>query len=286
MDINQPVLERAKQRFPGAQVAWMHGDFLAASERLGSFMGTVRPRDGRRGTRSASCAVTSAPTFPRAGVTPPVGTRIHPVARKLTARSICILFAARFPDRVSSLALYATAPRQARVTVRYFYESFTDKDDFVASMFDWVIADIAATTTAAVTAAPLKEQSRAGMANIVRTIAADTRVGRLLFSSQLSNPVVVRKRAESGALMAMLLLQHTGAFGAQNNDAIAAISHFAVGGVEQTITAWLAGDITLDSDQLVDRLAAIIDQLAMPELDKGLGQQRDSPQRHTGIERV
>jgi AcrR family transcriptional regulator len=159
--------------------------------------------------------------------------------------------------------------RQAGLTLRYFYESFTDKDDLVAAVFDWVIADIAATTQAAVTAAPLMEQSRAGMANIVRTIAADTRVGRLLFSSQLSNPVVVRKRAESGALMAMLLLQHAGTLGAQNNDAIKATSHFAVGGVGQTITAWLAGDITLDSDQLVDRLAAIIDQLAMPELYKG-----------------
>ena len=52
------------------------------------------------------------------------------------------------------------------------------------------------------------------MANVVRTIAADTRVGRLLFSSQLSNPVVVRKRAESGALMAMLLFQHAGTLGA------------------------------------------------------------------------
>ena len=59
-----------------------------------------------------------------------------------------------------------------------------------------------------------------------------------------------------------------------------------VGGVGQTITAWLAGDITLDSDQLVDRLAAIIDPLAVPELYQGLGQQRDSPQRHAGIEHV
>jgi AcrR family transcriptional regulator len=156
--------------------------------------------------------------------------------------------------------------RQAGVALRYFYEGFTDKDDFVATVFDWVIADIAATTQAAVTAAPLKEQSRAGMANIVRTIAADTRVGRLLFSSQLSNPVVVRKRAESGALMAMLLFQHAGALGARNSDLIKATSHFAVGGVGQTITAWLAGDITLDTDQLVDKLAAIIDQLAGPEL--------------------
>jgi AcrR family transcriptional regulator len=159
--------------------------------------------------------------------------------------------------------------RQAGVALRYFYESFADKDDLVAAVFDWVIADIAATTQAAVTAAPLKEQSRAGMANIVRTIAADTRVGRLLFSSQLSNPVVVRKRAESGALMATLLFQHAGSLGAHNNDFIKAISHFAVGGVGQTITAWLADDLTLDTDELVDQLASMLDALTVAELYKG-----------------
>ena len=156
--------------------------------------------------------------------------------------------------------------RQAGVALRYFYESFTDKDDLIAAVYDWVIADIAATTQAAVTAAPVKEQSRAGMANIVRTVAADTRVGHLLFSSHLSNPVVVRKRAESFVLMAMLTFQHAGALGARDNDRTKATSHFVVGGVSQTITAWLAGDITLDNDQLVDRLATIIDQLAFPEL--------------------
>ena len=156
--------------------------------------------------------------------------------------------------------------RQAGVALRYFYESFTDKDDFVGQIFDWVIADIAATTQAAVTAAPFKEQSRAGMANIVRTIAADARVGRLLFSSQLSNPVVARKRAESFALMAMLTFQHAGSLGAQDNDRIRAAAHFVVGGVGQTITAWLAGDIRLDTEQLVDQLAASIDALALPEL--------------------
>jgi AcrR family transcriptional regulator len=153
--------------------------------------------------------------------------------------------------------------RRTGVALRYFYESFTDKDDLVAAVFDWVIADIAATTQAAVTAAPLKEQSRAGMANIVRTIAADTRVGRLLFSSQLSNSVVLRKRAESFGLMAMLTFQHAGSLGAQDNHRTKAAAHFVVGGVTQTLTAWLAGDIMLDNDQLVDRLAAIIDQIAV-----------------------
>jgi len=137
---------------------------------------------------------------------------------------------------------------RAGVALRYFYESFPDKDDLVAAVFDWVIADIAATTQAAVAAAPLAEQSRAGMANIVRAIAADTRVGRLLFSSQLSNPVVVRKRTESFALMALLTFQHAGTLGAQNSERIKAGSHFVVGGVAQMITAWLEGDIALDND--------------------------------------
>jgi hypothetical protein len=42
-----------------------------------------------------------------------------------------------------------------------------------------------------------------------------------------------------------------------------------VGGVTQMITAWLAGDVMLDNDQLVEQLAAMIDALALPELYKG-----------------
>src|SRR5262245_32151058 len=168
-----------------------------------------------------------------------------PALSDLTLRSIC---------------------RQADVALRYFYESFTDKDDFVGQVYDWVIADIAATTQAAVASAPVTEQSRAAMANIVRTIAADSRVGHLLFSSQLSNAVVLRKRTESFALMAMLTFQHAGVLGAQHDDHTKAAAHFVVGGVAQMITAWLAGEIVLDSDELVDQLAVMIEALAVPRL--------------------
>jgi hypothetical protein len=96
----------------------------------------------------------------------------------------------------------------------------------------------------------------------------------------------VRKRAESFALMALLTFQHAGTLGAQENNRTKAASHFVVGGVSQTITAWLAGDVQLEPDELVDQLAMVIDKLSDPKLDKELGQQRDSPQRHTGIEHV
>ena len=61
--------------------------------------------------------------------------------------------------------------KRSGLTARYFYESFTDKDDFVAAVFDAAVADIATTTQAAVAASPPAEQGRAGLANMVRTIA-------------------------------------------------------------------------------------------------------------------
>jgi AcrR family transcriptional regulator len=156
---------------------------------------------------------------------------------------------------------------RAGLTPRYFYESFGDKDEFVGAVFDWVVADLATTTQAAVAAVPAREQSHAGMANVVRTIAGDARVGRLLFSTQLADAVVVRKRAESTALFAMLLGQHAGdMLRITANDRVKAGAHFGVGGVGQTISAWLAGDIRLEPDQLVDQLASLLDALAEPNM--------------------
>ncbi len=169
-------------------------------------------------------------------------------------------------DDSSELTVRAIC-RQAGVAARYFYESFTDKDEFVAAVFDWVIAELATTTQAAVAAAPLEEQTRAGMTNIVRTIGGDPRVGRLLFNAQLANAVLVRKRVESSALFAMLSGRYVeDALRVPENDRIKAAAHFVVGGVGQTINAWLAGDVRLDPDQLVDQLTSLINELGNPSL--------------------
>jgi AcrR family transcriptional regulator len=157
--------------------------------------------------------------------------------------------------------------RRAGLAARYFYESFADKDEFVGAVFDWVVADLAATTQAAVAAVPAHEQTRVGMTNIVRTIAGDARIGRLLFSAQLANAVVMRKRVESAALFAMLSGQHVGsALRVPENDRIRAAAHFVVGGVGQTLSAWLANEVRLSPEQLVDQLASLLDELADPNL--------------------
>jgi len=41
VDVDEPVLERAKQRFPSAPVTWRHGDILELADELGEFDSVV-----------------------------------------------------------------------------------------------------------------------------------------------------------------------------------------------------------------------------------------------------
>jgi AcrR family transcriptional regulator len=157
--------------------------------------------------------------------------------------------------------------RQSGVATRHFYEAFTDKDEFVAAVFDSVITEVATTTQAAVAAVPFAEQNRAGITNLVQTVGEDTRVGRLLFDPQLSNAVVMRKRADLGGVFAILASQHLQtAMQRAENPNIKAVAHFVVGGVSQTINAWLTGTIEFGRDELIDQLTTLLDGFADPRL--------------------
>jgi AcrR family transcriptional regulator len=157
--------------------------------------------------------------------------------------------------------------KRSGLTARYFYESFTDKDEFVAAVFDAAVADVAATTQAAVAASPRAEQGRAGLANLICTISADSRIGRVLFDVHMSNPVILRKRSDLGGIFAFLLAQHlTASLRRDQTGRSKAAVHFVVGGVGQTISAWLAGEVDLSQEQLIDQLTAILDALDDPGL--------------------
>ena len=157
--------------------------------------------------------------------------------------------------------------REAGVATRYFYENFTEKDEFIGAVFDWIIADLVSTSQAAVLTVPPHEHTRAVMANIVSTIANDARIGRLVFSIQLADPVVIRKRAESTALFALLSGQYAASsLHISANDRIKLGAHFAVGGVGQAISAWLSGHVQLEPAQLVDQLTLLVSELTHPGL--------------------
>lgn len=188
--------------------------------------------------------------------------------RRLLEAGLDLLGGTPVPAELTVRALCA----RSGLAARYFYESFADKDAFVAALFDQVVADIASTTEAAMAAAVPTEQTHAAMANIVRVVSEDARVGRLLFSVHLTNPVVVRKRAESGALFALLSGRHArAALQLDDNERIATAAHFVVGGVAQTLSAWLFGELRITPAELAAQLGALIDQLGDPRLYRSDG---------------
>ena len=128
---------------------------------------------------------------------------------------------------------------EAGLATRYFYENFSDKDQFIGDVFDWAIGRLAATTQAAVSSAPAEEQNRAGIANIVRIIESDPRIGRLMFGAHVANSAVIRKRRDSEAFFAMLSGRHVETLLSRpGSDRIQALPALAIGAGLLTTSWW------------------------------------------------
>ncbi|MBN6039207.1 TetR/AcrR family transcriptional regulator [Amycolatopsis sp. 195334CR] len=152
------------------------------------------------------------------------------------------------------------ACKAAGLAARYFYESFADRDALAAAVFDHVVAEIAETTLAAVQSAPddAHTKVRAGLANIVRLVAEDPRRGRLLFSPKLTLAVLAERRAASARMFAGLLGTQARVFyGAAKDATLELDTEFLVGGLSQTLTAWLDGDLDFTEEQVIARCTAI-----------------------------
>ncbi|MBX6769687.1 MAG: TetR/AcrR family transcriptional regulator [Actinomadura rubrobrunea] len=155
--------------------------------------------------------------------------------------------------------------RKAGLTPRYFYESFADRDELVSAVYDHVVQTIAAGALAAVEAAGPRAEAkiRAGLASIVRAVAEDRRHGRVLFSVTLTDPLLARRRLESSRFFARLLIgQARQSYGVPDSPQLELVAQFVVGGLAQTLTAWLAGTLPLSEAEIVAECVEIFTALA------------------------
>ncbi|MDL9937555.1 TetR/AcrR family transcriptional regulator [Gordonia sp. ABSL1-1] len=146
---------------------------------------------------------------------------------------------------------------RAQLAQRYFYESFADKDVFAAAVYDWALTDLIDHIQRALSGASASDGPRIGIGALVGRVAADPRVGQLLFSPHQVNSVVVAKRFESTSTFVNLFSAVTSpTVGGDGKPPLAA--HFVVGGVAQSIAAWLNGEVSVTTDELVDELVTML----------------------------
>lgn len=159
--------------------------------------------------------------------------------------------------------------RQAKLTERYFYESFDGRDDMLVAVFDYVVFGARDTLVTALTQAPVEVEAR--VRYIVRAftayIAADRRRGRIMFFAPQEAPELTQRGEElvgefialmAAALQASGGSRRPGARTRQSraNDELNSTAMF--GAMAYLYQRWLSGSLKTSQRHLVDHITATI----------------------------
>ena len=159
-------------------------------------------------------------------------------------------------DEPSALSVRAVC-RRAALTERYFYESFADRDELVAAVYDLVV-DEARTTLVEATQGLQRpaDIARAAVDSMVRLIVDDPRKGRVLLVAPFTEPTLadrgLRAIPEGMSLIRAQLSPRTSA---AERDLIAT---GYTGALMSLFHAYLAGQLPVTREQLVDHCVRLL----------------------------
>jgi AcrR family transcriptional regulator len=149
---------------------------------------------------------------------------------------------------------------RADLNERYFYESFATVDEVGVVVFDDVIAELTQVIVAAVSAAPddSRAKARAAIGAAVDLLTEDSRKTRVVFVEPLAAPALMARRADvARALVALIVEQAQQFYGAEATLRVGSWGDFAaaysLGGLAETMTAWVRGDLAITRAELIDR---------------------------------
>ncbi|WP_063824906.1 TetR/AcrR family transcriptional regulator [Nocardia pseudovaccinii] len=149
---------------------------------------------------------------------------------------------------------------QAKLSERYYYESFSDLDTVFSELFERIVDEIGQAVVVAFmgTDADIRAKTRAAIAAAVDLIADDPRKARIATVEAQLNPALLRRRAEvmrsfAGIMMAVCA-EEIGAdiVESAGDQAEFAATHL-LGGLWETTNSWLAGTLAISRDTLIDR---------------------------------
>ncbi|MEZ0340509.1 TetR/AcrR family transcriptional regulator [Mycobacterium sp. pV006] len=151
------------------------------------------------------------------------------------------------PDR-PGLTVRAVC-RAAGLTERYFYESFTDRDDFVAAVYDEVC-------TAAMSALRQAETPREAVEQFVSLMVDDPTRGRVLLLAPEAEPVLARSGARWMPNF-IALLQHK-LTRITDPTVQAMIATGLIGALTALFTAYLDGRLGASREQFIDHCVELL----------------------------
>lgn len=146
---------------------------------------------------------------------------------------------------------------QARLTPRYFYESFAGRDAILLAVFDQIAQEGSGAVLAAVSAAPpdARAKAQAAIGAFIELVTDDPRKARVLFIEAMGSETLARRRFQTLRMFAQLVAdQARGFYGVPGEtDPIVEITALMLaGGLAETLLAWLDGTLRVTREQLIE----------------------------------
>jgi AcrR family transcriptional regulator len=154
----------------------------------------------------------------------------------------------------------------AKLTPRYFYESFADRDEVLLAVFDEIAQDGAAAVLSAVLAAPddARAKSRAAIGAFVGLVTDDPRKARVLFVEAMGSEALARRRFETLRMFAGLVAEQARQFygvPGETDPLVEITALMLAGGLAETLLAWLDGTLQLTREHLIDDCADVFEAM-------------------------
>lgn len=151
--------------------------------------------------------------------------------------------------------------REARLSPRFFYESFEDTDALAVAVYDRLLAASTTALLEAVHAAGPEPhaQAHAAIGAFVVSLTDDPRAARVALQEALVSPPLMQRRREALRAGARIIAEHGRAtYGAPPRDALVDLTAtLLAGGIAELLLAWLDGELAVTRDELVDECAAL-----------------------------
>lgn len=162
---------------------------------------------------------------------------------------------------------------RARLTPRYFYESFRDRDELLVAIFDGIVAEVTDEVRGTLDAAPqnMRESVRANITAWVKVATKDPRKGRVAFVEALGSETLMRRRLDTARRFAEIVSsQVRSAYDVPVRDgrALDLAGLVVAGGLIETMIEWLEGGLERSAEELIDdytKLCAACLEAAIPD---------------------
>ncbi len=146
---------------------------------------------------------------------------------------------------------------RAKLTPRYFYESFHDRDELLLAVFDETAQAGALVAVQALAGAgdDARANVRAAIGAFIELVTDDPRKARVLFVEATGSEALARRRFETLGVFAKLVADQARNFYGMpdaSDPLVETTALMLVGGLAEVLLAWLDGTLAITREQLVE----------------------------------